>query len=162
VADVPRDYAALVDFASAAGASPTLLVGVSVGAGLSLLAATAPELQPRLQGVIALGLPDQNELGWRFRDSIIYLTKGVPDEPSFSALEWADRVAPVPLVEIHSTHDEFAPLAETRAILARAREPKRQFVVEARDHRFSGGMADFERSLDQALAWVAAERGQGQ
>lgn len=161
VGDVPRDYAALVDFAARGGPPRTLLVGVSEGAGLSLLAATAPALQERLQGVVALGLPDKSELAWRFRDSIIYLTKGIPDEPTFSAREWVGRVAPVPLAAIHSTHDEFVPLPEIRAILDEAREPKRLFVVEALDHRFSGGREGFERSLDEALGWIRAERPAG-
>ncbi len=161
VDDVPRDYAALVDFAARGGPPRTLLVGVSEGAGLSLLAATAPALQERLQGVVALGLPDKSELAWRFRDSIIYLTKGIPDEPTFSAREWVGRVAPVPLAAIHSTHDEFVPLPEIRAILDEAREPKRLFVVEALDHRFSGGREGFERSLDEALGWIRAERPAG-
>ena len=83
--DVPRDYATLVDYAAQGARGRPLLVGVSVGAGLSVLAATAPELQARVAGVVALGLPEQNELGWRFRDSTIYLTKKTPNEPLFSA-----------------------------------------------------------------------------
>lgn len=41
----------------------TNLIGVSEGAGLSVLAATDPETKALVSGVIGLGLPDLNELG---------------------------------------------------------------------------------------------------
>jgi hypothetical protein len=114
VDDVLCDYAALVDYAAKGGTGRPVLVGVSEGAGLSVLAATAPAVQPCIAGVVALGLPDRNELGWRWRDSIIYLTRKTPDEPTFSARELAARVSPVPLAAIHSTRDEIVPLPEYR------------------------------------------------
>jgi dienelactone hydrolase len=154
VEDVPRDYAALVDYAAQGGPGRPVLVGVSEGAGLSVLAATAPDLQRRVGGVIALGLPDKNELGWRWRDSIIYVTKKTPNEPTFSARELAERVAPVPLAAIHSTRDEFVPVQEIQDILARAREPKRLWVVEAKNHRFSDNQPELQRSLKEAIAWT--------
>jgi fermentation-respiration switch protein FrsA (DUF1100 family) len=154
VEDVPRDYAALVDYAAPGAAGRPLLVGVSEGAGLSVLAATAPEIQARIGGVIALGLPEKNELGWRWRDSIIYLTKKVPNEPTFDASAVVGRVAPVPLAAIHSTHDEFVPLSEVQDILARAREPKRLWVIDARNHRFSDDEQELQRDLREAISWT--------
>jgi dienelactone hydrolase len=154
VEDVPRDYAALVDYAASGATGRPLLVGVSEGAGLSVLAATAPEIQARIGGVIALGLPEKNELGWRWRDSIIYLTKKVPNEPTFDASAVVGRVAPVPLAAIHSTHDEFVPLSEVQDILARAREPKRLWVIDARNHRFSDDEQELQRDLREAISWT--------
>ena len=154
VDDVPRDYAALVDHAAQGAPGRPLLVGVSEGAGLSLLAATAPDVQARVEGVIALGLPEKNELGWRWRDSVIYVTKKVPNEPTFSAREFAGRVAPVPLAAIHSTNDEFVPVPEVREILARAREPKRLWVVDSKNHRFSDNQPELQRSIREAISWT--------
>jgi dienelactone hydrolase len=158
VEDVPRDYTALLDYAAKDATSRPLLVGVSEGAGLSVLAATAPEVQSRVAGVVALGLPDQNELGWRWRDSIIYVTKKTPNEPLFSAREVAARVSPVPLAAIHSTHDEFVALPEIHDILARAREPKQLWVIEAADHRFSDNQPELQRRLKEAIAWIESQR----
>lgn len=158
VEDVPRDYAALVEYAARAGSGRPLLVGVSEGAGLSVLAATASELQSRVAGVVALGLPDRNELGWRWRDSIIYLTKKTPDEPTFSARDVVGRVTPVPLAALHSTHDEFVALPEIQSILAQAREPKRLWVIEAANHRFSDSQPELQRRLKEAIAWIESER----
>jgi fermentation-respiration switch protein FrsA (DUF1100 family) len=158
VEDVPRDYAVLVAYAAGAGPGRPLLVGVSEGAGLSVLAATAPDLQPHVAGVLALGLPDKNELAWHFRDSMIYLTKRTPDEPLFSARERVGRVAPVPLAAIHSTHDEFVALPEIQGILAQAREPKRLWVIEAANHRFSDNQPELQLRLKEAIAWIEAQR----
>ena len=47
-----------------------ILIGVSEGAGLSVLAATDAQTKALIGGVIGLGLPDMNELGWRLKDSI--------------------------------------------------------------------------------------------
>jgi fermentation-respiration switch protein FrsA (DUF1100 family) len=157
VEDVPGDYAALVDYVAQDAAGTLLLVGVSEGAGLSLLAATAPDVQAHVAGVLALGLPEQNELGWRWRDSVIYVTKKVPNEPTFSAREWAGRVAPVPLAAIHSTHDEFVPVPEVKEILDSAREPKRLWVVDSRNHRFSDNEPELQRSIKEAISWMRSE-----
>ncbi len=159
--DVPRDYGVLVDDAAKGAPGPPLLVGVSEGAGLSVLAATAPEIQSRIAGVVALGLPDKNELAWRWRDSIIYLTKKTPNEPTFSALEVVGRVAPVPLAAIHSTHDEFVALPDIERIMGQAREPKRLWVIEAKDHRFSDNQPELRRRLREAIAWTQSARSTG-
>jgi dipeptidyl aminopeptidase/acylaminoacyl peptidase len=158
--DVPRDWKALVDFAAQGAPSKPVLSGVSDGAGLAVLAATDAAVKAAVLGVVGLGLPDRNELAWHFRDSIIYLTHKAPDEPSFSARAIVDRLAPLPFAELHSTHDEYAPLEEARGVFARAGAPKRMWVVDAENHRFSGGDEDFKRRLLEAMAWVAgAARG---
>jgi len=63
-------------------------------------------------------------------------------------------VSPLPLALIHSTHDEFVPLADVQRIIERAREPKRLWVIQAADHRFSGNLSEFDQRLLEAIAWV--------
>jgi len=152
--DVPRDYRAVVDFAARDAREKPILIGVSEGAGLSVLAATGPDLKPAIAGVVGLGLPDVNELGWRWRDMIIYVTRGVPNEPTFSAGSIASKVAPVPLAAIHSTHDEFVPLGEVQRVMDGAGEPKKLWIVPAADHRFSNNLGEFDARLLEAIAWV--------
>ena len=156
-ADVPRDCAALLDHAAPGARATTLLVGVSEGAGLAVLAAGDDGVKARLAGVLALGLPDKNELGWRFRDSIIYLTKGLPNEPLFSAADVIGKVAPLPMAAIHSTHDEFVPGDEIKKVMERAKDPKRLWLVEARSHRFEGGQAELGRTLAEAVEWIRSQ-----
>lgn len=150
----PGDYKVLADYASRTSHKKPLLIGVSEGAGLSVLAATDPETQRAILGVIGLGLPDTNELGWRWRDAIIYLTHRVPDEPTFSTAAIVARVSPLPLAAIHSTKDEFVSPAELQKVIAAAKDPKRVWMIEAADHRFSGNVAEFDRRLLEAIEWI--------
>ena len=145
--DEPGDYKVLADFAARGTNEKPILIGVSEGAGLSVLAATDPRTKTAIAGVIGLGLPDLNELGWRWNDAVIYLTHGDPHEPTFSVAAIVDRMAPVPLAAIHSTHDEFVPLAQVQQVLDARKEPKRLWIVNAADHRFSDNLPEFDRAL---------------
>lgn len=157
-ADEPPDYKVLAAFASAASGQKPILIGVSEGAGLSVLAATDPETKSALGGIICLGLPDRNELGWRWKDALIYLTHRPPNEPGFSASALVGAVTPLPLALLHSTHDEFVPLAEMQRIFAHAAEPKRLWLVDASNHRFSNNLPEFDARLMEAIAWVQQKR----
>jgi type IV secretory pathway VirJ component len=156
--DVPGDFAALLDYASKGAIAPPVLFGVSEGAALAVLAATNDATKARVAGVIALGLPDRAELGWRFRDAVIYLTKGVPKEPLFSTAEVISMVAPLPLVAIHSTKDEFVSVDDVKRVMGRALEPKQLWLIEADNHRFSGKEQDLDQRLMDAIAWIRAQR----
>ena len=157
--DVPPDYRALIDYAAHGSSSKPVLVGVSEGAGLSVLAAGDAATKTRIGGVVALGLPDVNELGWRWKDSLIYVTHGVPKEPTFSTAAIVAGVSPVRLAAIHSTRDEFVPVSVAQRVLDAAREPKRLWIVRASDHRFSDNLGEFDRRLLEAAAWAAGEDG---
>ena len=150
----PADYRVLAQFASKATGRKPILVGVSEGAGLSVLAATDRDTKAAVKGVIALGLPNMNELAWRWKDMSIYVTHRVPNEPGFRTEDIVNRVAPIPLAAIHSTHDEFVAVADASRLLDRAGDPKRLWIVPASDHRFSDNLKELDRQLLEAIAWV--------
>jgi len=152
--DEPADYKVLADYASRGATVRPILIGVSEGAGLSVLAASDPRTKSAIAGVIGLGLPNLNELGWRWKDSLIYLTHSAPNEPTFSAAAVVGRVSPAPLAVIHSTRDDFVSLAEVQSVLDAAREPKRLWIVRASDHRFSDNLTEFDKRLIEAIDWV--------
>jgi len=156
--EVPGDYRVLIEYAARGSSKKAMLMGVSEGAALSVLAAADPSTKASIAGVVSLGLGDRNELGWRWKDSIIYLTHGVPNEPTFSVASLVGKLAPLPLAEIHSSRDEFAPVAEAQMIVERANPPKRLWIVEASDHRFSGNFAGLERQLFEAIDWINQNR----
>lgn len=156
--DVPGDFTTLLDYAGAGAKKPAVLIGVSEGAALAVLAATSATVKSQALGVVGLGLPDQAELGWRFRDSIIYVTKSVPNEPLFSTADVVAKLAPLPIVAIHSTNDEFVPLAEIRRVMERAEEPKQLWLIEAQNHRFAGNEPELDRKLLEAIAWFETLR----
>jgi hypothetical protein len=152
--DEPADYRVLAELAARGTTKKPILVGVSEGAGLSVLAATDPRTKAVIAGVVALGLPTVNELGWRWRDSLIYVTHGVPNEPTFSTSALVGQVSPLPLGAIHSTHDEFVSVAAVQQVFERARLPNKLWIVSGSDHRFSGNTAEFDRRLIEAIEWV--------
>jgi alpha-beta hydrolase superfamily lysophospholipase len=154
----PADYRVLSGVAAAATGRTPILVGVSEGAGLSVLAATDPETRAGITGVIGLGLPDLNELAWRWRDMLIYVTHKTPNEPTFSAAAIVGLVAPLPLAEIHASHDEFVSVDQVRHVMEHAGAPKRLWIVDASDHRFSDSLPEFDRRLIEAIAWVNANQ----
>jgi pimeloyl-ACP methyl ester carboxylesterase len=154
VEDEPADYRLLAEYAARGSTKKPILIGVSEGAGLSLLAATDPGTKLVVAGVIGLGLPDMNELGWRWKDALIYVTHGAPDEPMFSTAAIAGKVSPLPLAAIHSTHDEFVSLDELNAVFSAAREPKKLWIVNASNHRFSDNLAEFDARLLEAIEWL--------
>jgi type IV secretory pathway VirJ component len=155
IADVPGDIRAVVARATRSTDRKPVLIGVSEGGGLAVVAAGDPTVQRAIRGVVVLGLPDINELGWRWRDAVIYVTHGVPNEPVFSSASLIARVAPVPLAGIYSTHDEFVPAADERRLAEAARDPKRFWTVEAGNHRFSDNLNELDTRLCDALAWLS-------
>jgi fermentation-respiration switch protein FrsA (DUF1100 family) len=72
--------------------------------------------------------------------------------------EIVDRVSLVPLAAVHSTHDEFVSVSEIEDLVARAGEPKRLWLVDARDHRFSDRLAELDLRLAEAVDWIATAR----
>lgn len=66
-------------------------------------------------------------------------------------------MAPTPLAAIHSTQDDFVPLATVKGILDKAGEPKRLWVVKSSNHGFTDNFRDFDAALAEAMAWVATQ-----
>ncbi len=160
-ADVPGHFETLTLEASRSlGVKlPPVLVGISEGAGLSVIAASDAAKKSAWAGVIAMGLPASTELGWRtWRDWTVWITKRPPDEPMAESADYMGKVA-VPFVSIQSTHDEFVPLATAKSLFAAAPEPKRLFLIDASNHRFSDKRDELRARLNEALQWLAQQRG---
>jgi len=152
--EVKGDYDALAEYATGPSRRRPILVGVSEGAGLSVLAATDAHTRGLIAGLVVLGMPNVNELAWRWRDAVIYLTHSVPKEPTFRVDQLVDQISPLPLAAVHSTNDEFVPLAEIERIVGLANQPKKLWTVPASDHRFSDNLQEFDRRLLDAVAWT--------
>lgn len=153
-AQVTGDFGLIAQFAKAqSGSKAIILVGWSEGAGLAVLGGLDPTVRADLRGVVAIGLPELNELAWRWSDAVIYVTHKVPNEPTFNSKDFVGRLAPVPLMTIQSTHDEFVPVEAAREIFARAQEPKQFALIEAESHHFGGQRPAFWQTLDRAFTW---------
>jgi len=156
--DVPADYRAMADRLRAEGllVPPVIASGVSEGAALAVLAAASPPNHAWLQGVITMGLPAIAELAWRWSDFTSWITKSDAKEPSFAAGDYVAGIAPLPLVMIQSTHDEYVPEADYRRLEATAQEPKKLVLIDASNHRFTDKRSELQRAYLDALDWIRA------
>jgi hypothetical protein len=74
----------------------------------------------------------------------------------FSTASIVGSMSPVPLAAIHSTHDEYVPLDEVGRVMAAAGDPKRLWVINAANHRFSDNLGACDAALFEAAAWIGA------
>ena len=155
--DVAGDYRVLVDALKQSRRldSPIIVSGVSEGAALAVLASSDPINHGWIRGVITMGLPATAELAWRWTDVGSWITKHDADEPSFAAKDVIAAVAPVPLVMIQSRKDEYVPKVEWEQLLASAREPKKQILIDASNHRFTDRRPELDAAYAAGLAWIA-------
>lgn len=139
---------------------PILLVGWSEGAGLDLAAAANPANKFEFGGIIAIGLPKDNILAWRWRDIGAWITKRSPHEPTFKSADVMPRIAPLPLFVIGSSSTQWVTPEATRQLFSLAREPKKLVMVTARDHKFNGNTQAFFNVLREALDWAQRQESQ--
>lgn len=152
--DVMNDFRQVTQWITKGANERVTLLGWSEGAGLSVLAAANGENKRLFNGLITLGLGDDNVLGWTWRDNLTYITKAKPNEPVFHAKEYLPQVAPLPYLMLQSSKDEFVPFDEAKLLATAAREPKRISVIQANNHRFEGNVNEFYRQLREGLQWM--------
>jgi len=159
-ADIQRDYADLSRYLDRRGLlkSPVIVSGVSEGAALAVLAAASPDNHSWIAGAITMGLPATAEIAWRWSDFTTWITKRDASEPSIRARDYLAQVAPVPLVMIQSTRDEYVPRSDYRDLESVARAPHQQVLIDASNHRFTDKIPELQKSYNAALAWIFSTR----
>ena len=167
-AQIPGDFDTIMEAVSADSLFPAsfVSVGVSEGAGLAVLAMGQSGASEMCRGVIGLGLPVRTALAWRWTDFPSWITKAEPHEAEAATEDYLVGMR-VPLVVIHSLHDEYDPIDKVRAILARAPVPTHFIAVDAPNHRFSRRTGQVLALVDSSIVWIdslhqAAARGRGQ
>jgi hypothetical protein len=135
---------------------PVVLVGVSRGAGLSVVAAGQRSLRSTLSGVVAVALTREEEYVKRRR---LRLRGPRPRERVMVAVyEYLPRLADVPLAVIQSTRDNYLPAADARALFGKD-TPRRWFQpVQARNHSFGGARPQLYQSMERSLDWITHQR----
>ena len=152
----PVDYQALYEFLKARHlvTPPVYLAGVSEGAALAVLAGARPENRSWVSGVLTMGLPPTAELGWRWRDFTSWITKKDSNEPMFEPKYFVPDVSPLPLCMIQSTRDEYVSRADYEMFERVAREPKKQVLINASNHRFTDRRDELQEQILNGLAWM--------
>ncbi len=125
-----------------------VLVGVSRGAGLSVIA--AGELHDVISGVVAIALTREEEyVRWYRR--LLPLPRR---EVMIDVEEYLPQLGDLPLAAVQSTHDKYLPAADARLLLGADGPRRRLQAVDARNHSFGGARQQLYAAIQRALHWV--------
>ncbi len=145
---VGLDVAQVIDATRAAlqtpSTTPVVLVGVSRGADLMVVAAGQPGLQPALAGVVAMGLTREEE----------YVRRRRRPDVALELYAYLPRLGNLPLAVIQSTRDRYLSAADARVLFGSDTPLRVLHAVEARNHSFSGARPLLYALLRDSLAWV--------
>jgi dienelactone hydrolase len=153
-ADVMEDFRLLAQRLGGPKGQRITLLGWSEGAGLCLLAAAAPQNHSSFDGLVSVGISETSLLAWRWTDNLSTLTGKDPDEPKFRSADYLNKVAPLPISMIHSTHDDYVTVEAAKRMFSIAANPKQFDLVEAQNHRFDGNRGSFFDTLRSRLQWI--------
>jgi dienelactone hydrolase len=137
--------------------TPVILTGWSRGAAFAVLAASDLRSVDHIAGVVAIGLAEGEDLridgpeDETDDDQITMTARRWPFEPYRQIALLGD----LPCAVIQATGDNYFPAARARALFGSDTTVRRFYTVNARNHRFSGGKEQFDRSLSDALTWIA-------
>ncbi len=158
-----RDYRRLIDFAAEALSLPagtrTILVGVSRGAGLAVVAAGRPEVRRGLEGVLAVALTKEEEYVRHYR---VHRGRTPSDMPKrelviFDTYGSLDRLRNLPLVVIQSTNDSYLPADAARLLFGPDTDLRRLYPIQSRNHSFGGARPQLYDRMAASLAWICLE-----
>jgi dienelactone hydrolase len=129
----------------------TVLVGFSRGAGLAVLAAGQRALRPRLLGVVAMALTDEeDELA----------LEAAPDSARpaiINPYRLLPAVGSLPLVVIQSTRDSYVTAAAARPLFGPDTPSRRLIMIDSDGHTFGGARDHLLDALRSSLQWIAAQ-----
>ena len=137
---------------------PVVLVGVSRGAGLSVVA--AGQLCDAIAGVVAVALTQEEEyVRW-------YRHLPLPHQPHQAVMvdlyEYLAELGTVPIAVVQSTHDHYLPAAKAREEFGPDTSTRWLQAIEATNHNFGGAREQMYEAIRQALEWVEKrEKGKG-
>jgi pimeloyl-ACP methyl ester carboxylesterase len=158
-----RDYIAMINEArTALELDPTtkvILVGVSRGADLSVVAAAQRLVRRELAGVVAIALRIEEEyvrrLPLQLRRPAPVATPSPDDEPTMAApYESIRRFGALPLAVIQSTHDNYLPASEARKLFGPDTQRHHFEAIESSNHSFGGARNAMYGAVREALGWI--------
>lgn len=158
-AHLAGDYAAIAGYARRVLKLPpqrrVVLVGVSRGAGLEVVAAGQRRLRGLLGGVVAIGLTKEEEhVHWFARPRRFRRSGARP--VMLAVYEYLPRLGALPLSVIQSTHDNYLPAAAARQLFGRDTDRRQFHAIAARNHSFSGARNAMYDAVRDSIAWIEA------
>jgi len=167
VAHVIEGYQRIIDAARAqlrlSPDAPVVLTGWSRGASLSVLIASSREVDPRVVGLVAVGLAadEQLDIEGDSDDDVGEGTEApaVVNDAHAQSIEMyplLSRIGSRRLVVIQASGDGYLPAVRARELFGSDSPTRRLVAIDARNHRFSGGESRFAAALVEAVEWVSS------
>jgi pimeloyl-ACP methyl ester carboxylesterase len=160
-ARLAQDYAQIIGFAESRlglpSTTPVILVGLSRGAGLSVVAAGEGSLDSRLAGVLAIALTKEEEhvvrrrLGFSFAGHA-----GMPQTIEIQTYTYLNRFLHLPVMVIQSTRDGYLPAARARELFGPDTPLRRLISIEAANHSFGNACPILYQDARLGLEWITA------
>jgi pimeloyl-ACP methyl ester carboxylesterase len=127
-----------------------VLVGVSRGAGLAVVA--AGRLRATISGVVAVALTQEEEyVRW-------YRRLPPPLEPHppvmVNVYEYLTQLGNLPIAVVQSTHDQYLPAANAREQFGSDTPSRWLQEIDAANHNFGGARSQMYDAIQAALNWV--------
>jgi hypothetical protein len=144
--------------------APVVLTGWSRGASLGVLVGSSRDADPRVIGLVAVGLAAYERLDIEADSddepgSAAEAPAGVSDEleaRSIAMYPLLSRMAPRRSVVIQASGDKYLGAARARELFGSDSPVKRLVAIGARNHRFGGGEARFAEALVEAVKWIGS------
>jgi hypothetical protein len=152
-----RDYAQIIAFAETTlhvePATPVVLIGVSRGAGLEVVAAGQPGVQEKLRGVLAIALTKEEEyVRWFGRR--VPLIRRPRQRVMVEVYDYLPLLGSVPVAVVQSTRDQFLPAAAAAQLFGPDTPTRRFRAIEARNHSFAGARKLMYQGCREAFDWI--------
>lgn len=131
-----------------------VLVGVSRGAGLAVVA--AGQLRDSIAGVVAVALTQEEEYV-RWRRHLLLEPRPLV---MVDVYEYLAELGNLPIAVVQSTHDQYLPAAAARKQFGPDTPSRWLQAIEASNHNFSGARVQMYEAVESAVRWIS-EKGQG-
>ncbi len=155
-----RDYESIISFAEKElGMPPStkiILVGLSRGAGLSVVAAGEGGLDYRLAGLLAIALTKEEE-------HVLHRPRGArrsadpsarPARVMIETYSYLNRLTPFPVMVLQSTNDGYLTADDARKLFGPDTELHKLKAVVATNHSFHNGCEKLYQYAEDALKWI--------
>jgi dienelactone hydrolase len=152
---VADDYLRIIAFAQARlhlERAPVVLVGVSRGAGLVVVAAGQAAVREKLGGVVAVALTKEEE-HVRWLGHLPAIRR--PAIPVIVELyEYLPLLGAMPVAVVQSTRDSYLPADAAARLFGPDTETRRFRPIDARNHTFGGARREMYDALKGSVEWI--------
>jgi predicted alpha/beta hydrolase family esterase len=158
--ELAGDFADIVKLAkerlSLPPSTEVILVGVSRGADLVVVAAAESALGPTVGGVLAVALTDEEEYVRHRPRRLFHPGAHEAELPPLEMVKPYDYIEQVraPLCLIQSTNDQYVPAAKAREAFGPDAPGRKLIAIASRNHSFSDQRDALYDAMHRSILWI--------